>query len=77
MAARKTAEILLELLATDLVKRIEEGTATAADLNVARQFLKDNSINCIPTKDNGIGKLAEQLPFQSSEEIADDQENFH
>lgn len=72
-----TVKLLLDALADDLLSKIKSGDATAADLNVARQLLKDNGINCIPTKNNGIGKLAEALPFQSAEEIAEDHDNFH
>lgn len=50
-------------LANDLLIRIESGTATAAELNVARQFLKDNGIDAVPTKDNGLEGLAQILPF--------------
>jgi hypothetical protein len=75
-----TRDILADILdesARLLLNRIKAGEATAADLNVARQLLKDNGINAIPTKDNGLGQLARQLPFQSSTEIADDTENYH
>ena len=75
-ASPDTLHRLLDALASDLLKRVRDGTATAADLNVARQFLKDNNINAIPTKDNGIGNLAKALPFQSSDEIAAE-EHFH
>lgn len=73
MAARRNVERLLDLLADDLVKKLESGEATAADLNVARQFLKDNAINCLPTKDNSLGKLVDTLPFQTSAELADEE----
>lgn len=75
--AQKTLERLLDVLATDLLDRIEKGEATAADLNVARQMLKDNGINAIAKDDNPIGKLAQSLPFQSAEQIQEDPENFH
>ena len=35
---------LHELLTNDLTYRIKSGEATAQDLNVARQFLRDNKI---------------------------------
>ena len=76
-----TLDLLAEVLDGStrlLLERIKSGEATAADLNVARQLLKDNGINAIPTRDNGIGRLAQELPFQSSAEIADDpSENYH
>ena len=37
--------------------------AKSADLNVARQFLRDNGIDAVPTEDNPLGKLLEELPF--------------
>jgi hypothetical protein len=68
---KATEEALGDLhgaLATALADKIRDGTATAADFSVARQFLKDNGIDAIPTAGNGIGKLAEQLPFKSDED---------
>ena len=50
-------------LTKDLLARIEAGTATAAELNVARQLLKDNGIDSVPTKDNGLEGLSKILPF--------------
>ena len=55
---------------------VNRGGATAADLNVARQMLKDNGISAIPTESNPLGKLKDALPFQSTEEIAADQERL-
>lgn len=77
MANQKTLERLLDLLSEDLVKRIDQGTATAADLNVARQLLKDNNISAIPTKSNGLGKLAESLPFNDPDAMANGSEAFN
>ena len=54
-------------LAGDLVKRIEAGTATAADLGVARQFLKDNGITATPVKGSPLGNLLENLPFSGED----------
>lgn len=69
---------LHDLLATTLATAIKEGTpiyndagekignapAGAAILNVARQFLKDNNIDCAPEAANPIGLLKEAaLPF--------------
>lgn len=54
-------------LAKELMKRIKEGTATPADLNAARQFLKDNGIEARATPTNPLGQLAgvalDKLPF--------------
>jgi hypothetical protein len=61
-------EALHKALATNLAAKIENGEATAADLSVARQFLKDNGIESLPTSGNPIGKLADQLPFPAADE---------
>jgi hypothetical protein len=76
MADDTTRELLGELLVHSvrkLLERIKTGEATAADLNVARQFLKDNSIDALPTKSNGLKELHSSLPFQTSEEITEEQ----
>lgn len=54
------------LLAAELLRKIRSGEATAAELNVARQMLKDNNIQAIVTPTNPLGQLAavtEGLPF--------------
>jgi len=63
----KTLIELHELLAKELLARIQSGEEKASILNVARQFLKDNNIDCVPTETNSIGKLAEELPFKLSD----------
>lgn len=50
-------------LSKELLKRVRNGTATAADLNVARQFLKDNGIEGNLRKNAPLRSLAEELPF--------------
>lgn len=67
-ATASAMEALHGALAQALANKIASGEATAADLAVARQFLKDNGIDGIPTDANPIGQLAQQLPFQTSEE---------
>ena len=68
---------LHDMLATVLTDAIKQGVpikdeatgeiikapAPAAILNVARQFLKDNNIDCKATPTNPIGLLSEALPF--------------
>lgn len=49
-------------LAEELLDRITSGEATPADLNAARQFLKDNDIYGIPADGTAIQSLMEQLP---------------
>tara|TARA_R100000234_G_C4896912_1_gene133929 strand:+ start:362 stop:574 length:213 start_codon:yes stop_codon:yes gene_type:complete len=54
---------LHSLLAEQLLKRISNPEVKASDLNVARQFLKDNNIDTIPVDNNPLQKLVEELPF--------------
>ena len=58
---------LHEVLATELLKRVSDPDAKSADLNVARQFLKDNNIDAVPTEDSPLQKLIEALPFDEKE----------
>ena len=45
-----------------MAKQIKSGEAKAGDLNVARQFLKDNGVECIPVESNPMQELMENLP---------------
>ena len=54
---------LHEVLATELLKRVKDSDAKSADLNVARQFLKDNNIDAVPVDHSPLQKLLEELPF--------------
>lgn len=61
---------LHEELTKQLLKRVEEGTATAADLNVARQWLNDNKVAADPNTNKGLKALADgmkSLPFETPE----------
>ena len=49
-------------LAKHILDLIKSGEAKAGDLNVARQFLKDNVIECIPVENNPIEDLMTNLP---------------
>ena len=49
-------------LTEELLQRIESGEAKPADLNVARQLLKDNGIEAIPVDDSPLKKLLDTLP---------------
>jgi|TARA_B100000953_G_scaffold281334_1_gene258745 hypothetical protein len=54
-------------LAERLLDRIKEDDVKASDLNVARQFLRDNGIDCVPTEGSPLQKLADELPFRIPE----------
>ena len=58
----KKLENLHSTLTDVLIDRVKNGDAKAGDLNVARQFLKDNGIECIPTENNGMEDLMKNLP---------------
>jgi len=58
----KILENLHLVLAKELLDRIKCGEAKAGDLNVARQFLKDNGVECIPVENNPMEDLMNNLP---------------
>ena len=59
--------LLNDKLAEQLLKKIQDGEATAQDLNVARQYLKDNNISALiseyedPEQDSPAFKLADEI----------------
>jgi len=55
------------LLARTLAEHIKSGEATPATLNVARQFLRDNNIECDGTINEDITRLTQELPFEPEE----------
>ena len=55
-------EDLHSTLTDVLIDRVKSGDAKAGDLNVARQFLKDNGIECIPVENNPMEDLMHNLP---------------
>ena len=61
----KNLEILKTIhyeLAKHILDLIKSGEAKAGDLNVARQFLKDNGIECIPVENSPMTELMNNLP---------------
>ena len=59
---KKALESLHTALVQELLDRIRTGDAKPSDLNVARQFLKDNGIECIPVPESPFGDLMASLP---------------
>ena len=51
------------VLANKLLERVKDPEVKSSDLNVARQFLKDNNIDAVPTQDSPLQKLIEELPI--------------
>lgn len=57
-------------LGAALLERIQSGEASPADLNVARQFLKDNGIDGTTKNSQPLLNLAKVMPFDPDEEEA-------
>ena len=55
--------ILQGILIDEFVARIESGEASPADLNAARQLLKDNGVHVALKNDNTLSDLVSKLPF--------------
>jgi hypothetical protein len=63
--ARDTNELLADLhadLAQHLKNKLDDGTITTGELNILRQFLKDNQINAQPVEGTAFGDLVASLP---------------
>ena len=52
-----------EALATELLSRIKDGSATPTDLNVARQMLNDISITVTPASTSPLVNILDELPY--------------
>ena len=53
-------------LANKLLEVVRDPEAKAGDLNVARQFLKDNEITALPADSNVMREILEGLPFDEN-----------
>lgn len=53
---------LHDMLATKLTEIVNKEDVTASELNVVRQFLKDNGIDSIPAEHSPLGDLVLSLP---------------
>ena len=51
-----------DMLSHWCLDKLREGDVSTADLNVIRQFLKDNQISAQPVEQTAFGELAKQLP---------------
>lgn len=77
-SAKKDAlEELHAALAKKLAAKIASGEVTAADLNVARQFLKDNHIEAEATPGSPLDDLRNDLPFADADTIADEHDTIN
>lgn len=68
MSLEKILSELHENLANKLLAKVKSGEVTAAELNVARQFLKDNNIDAVPKEGSPLQNLTDALPFTGAEE---------
>lgn len=66
-ASFELLEALHSAVATDLLTKIQDGTATAAEISAAIKFLKDNGVEAIATNNNNVSRLFEALPFDDSD----------
>ena len=64
----KNLKELHGVLAEQLLKRVKDPEAKASDLNVARQFLKDNGFEAIPVDNSPLKALVDELPFDTEED---------
>lgn len=63
--SRATEDLLASLhgaLAEEMQRKLASGEVTASDLNVIRQFLKDNGINSDGETDPKLKSLSDELP---------------
>ena len=58
----KKLEDLHALLAEELTNRLLSGECSPAELNVIRQFLRDNGIDAIPKSGSPLQGLMDSLP---------------
>ena len=63
MSDKKLKE-LHAVLAEKLLEKVQDPDCTASFLNWARQFLRDNGIDAVPTEGSTLQRLAEELPFE-------------
>jgi hypothetical protein len=67
---RGSLDLLHEVVAKELLARVQSGEATSAELSVAVKFLKDNNaVLDVITPESPLGNLLESLPFDISEAI--------
>ena len=63
--------LLHKTLAENLLLRIQDPEAKSADLNVARQFLKDNGIDALPAEGSPLSDLVRTLPDFSDADLSE------
>ena len=61
-ATKDAMESLHKMLAETLIERMKDPDVKAGDLNVARQFLKDNHIEGMAVENSPLADLVKTLP---------------
>ena len=51
------------ILAEKLLEKVKDPECKSADLNVARQFLRDNGIDAVPVDNSPLQNLIDEMPF--------------
>mgnify|MGYP000858254975 FL=1 len=72
MSNSKLEAIMADLhqeLANQLLTEVQSGETSASILNVARQFLKDNGVDGVPTQGNPLDNLIHALPDFNEDEL--------
>lgn len=67
-ASEELLGMLHDVVAKDLLRRIQSGEANPAELNAAIKFLKDNGIESVNEEGSDINKLAFALPVFADED---------
>ena len=62
MTDKDMMALLNKTPAENLLLRIQDPEAKSSDLNVARQFLKDNGIDAVPVEGSPLSNLVATLP---------------
>ena len=64
-------ELMWDLLTDSLIQRMQCGEATAQDLGIVRQLLKDHDMNVSSTEDGPIAELGEliSMPYPLEKEV--------
>lgn len=65
-------ERLWDLTVHTLIDRITVGSASAQELNIARQMLKDHSVTVADVEESPLGDLSDLIPFPKHQTTEDD-----
>ena len=57
------------ILAQKLLEKVKDPECKSSDLNVARQFLRDNGIDAVPTEDSPLQQLIDEMPFNEKPKV--------